>query len=157
MLDYSMQEIITIKPHHFIDIIKLYGAGITVFVPDEIMGHNFYKIGNQILNDKETKLKLTIKEDDICLPCQVFDGKKCTDALSHIPGFTLKNTYNSTLDQRIISILSLDTTTIYTARNLCSLIKEQSSIIFKVWKEEANDITKPRYELFNKGANQYVI
>lgn len=26
---------IIIKPHHFMDIIKLYGSGIEVFVPDE--------------------------------------------------------------------------------------------------------------------------
>ena len=34
---------IIIKPHHFIDIIKLYGAGIERFIPDEPMGHDFYK------------------------------------------------------------------------------------------------------------------
>ena len=37
---------IIIKPHHFIDIIKLYGAGIERFVPDEPMGHDFYKVAN---------------------------------------------------------------------------------------------------------------
>ena len=26
---------VKIKPHHFMDIIKLYGSGITEFVPDE--------------------------------------------------------------------------------------------------------------------------
>ena len=35
---------ILIKPHHFIDIIKLYGSGIDRFVPDEKMGHDFYKV-----------------------------------------------------------------------------------------------------------------
>lgn len=35
---------ILIKPHHFIDIIKLYGSGIDRFVPDEKMGHDFYFI-----------------------------------------------------------------------------------------------------------------
>ncbi len=39
-------ETITIKPHHFMDIIKLYGAGIESFVPDEKLGHDFYRIGN---------------------------------------------------------------------------------------------------------------
>lgn len=28
-----------IKPHHFMDIIKLYGGGIQVFVPDTDYGH----------------------------------------------------------------------------------------------------------------------
>lgn len=30
-----------IKPHHFMDIIKLYGGGIQVFVPDTDYGHDF--------------------------------------------------------------------------------------------------------------------
>ena len=34
---------IIIKPHHFIDIIKLYGAGIERFIPDEPMGHDSIK------------------------------------------------------------------------------------------------------------------
>ena len=37
-------EKITIKPHHFMDIIKLYGSGLEVFVPDEKIGHDFYKL-----------------------------------------------------------------------------------------------------------------
>ena len=43
-----MEEIL-IKPHHFVDIIKLYGSGIEVFVPDEKMGHDFYKVANEII------------------------------------------------------------------------------------------------------------
>ena len=35
---------ILIKPHHFIDIIKLYGSGIDRFVPDEKMGHDFIRL-----------------------------------------------------------------------------------------------------------------
>ena len=42
---------ILIKPHHFIDIIKLYGSGIDRFVPDEKMGHDFYKVANEIIEN----------------------------------------------------------------------------------------------------------
>lgn len=34
-------EEIKIKPHHFMDIIKLYGSDIEVFVPDEKWGTTF--------------------------------------------------------------------------------------------------------------------
>ena len=37
---------IIIKPHHFLDIIKLHGAGLNTFIPDKKMKHDFYKIGN---------------------------------------------------------------------------------------------------------------
>ena len=52
-----MNEII-IKPHHFIDIIKLYGSGIEKFVPDERMGHDFYKIANEIIDNPTVTLKV---------------------------------------------------------------------------------------------------
>lgn len=40
---------ILIKPHHFIDIIKLYGSGIDRFVPDEKMGHDFIRLPMKLL------------------------------------------------------------------------------------------------------------
>ena len=54
---------ILIKPHHFIDIIKLYGSGIDRFVPDEKMGHDFYKVANEIIDNPSVGLKLTIGGD----------------------------------------------------------------------------------------------
>ena len=53
-------QTILIKPHHFIDIIKLYGAGIEKFVPDEKMGHDFYKVANMIIDNPLITLKLTV-------------------------------------------------------------------------------------------------
>ena len=47
---------ILIKPHHFIDIIKLYGSGIDRFVPDEKMGHDFYKVANEIIDNPSVKI-----------------------------------------------------------------------------------------------------
>ena len=63
---------ILIKPHHFIDIIKLYGSGIDRFVPDEKMGHDFYKVANEIIENPSVDLKLTIDGDDICKPCKKY-------------------------------------------------------------------------------------
>ena len=58
-------ETITIKPHHFMDIIKLYGAGIENFVPDKKLDHDFYRIGNLVLECLTQPLLLTIEGDDI--------------------------------------------------------------------------------------------
>ena len=52
-----MEQII-IKPHHFMDILKLYGSGINIFVSDEKMGHDFYKVANRILKDRNVQLRL---------------------------------------------------------------------------------------------------
>ena len=74
---------ILIKPHHFIDIIKLYGSGIDRFVPDEKMGHDFYKVANEIIDNPSVDLKLTIDGDDICKPCKKYH-EQCIDPLTHI-------------------------------------------------------------------------
>ena len=148
-----MNEII-IKPHHFIDIIKLYGSGIEKFVPDERMGHDFYKIANEIIDNPTVTLKLTIYGDDICLPCKKYQNK-CIDDLTHIPGYTSKNTYNMNLDKRIIDLYDLKDEK-YTAKQYCSILFENKENIFKVWFEEDNSITDRRYALFVEGANKFL-
>ncbi len=84
-----MKKII-IKPHHFMDVIKLYGKGIEVFVPDKKMGHDFYKVANEIISNKNITLQLTIDADDICKPCKSHK-EQCIDSLTIIPGFTVNN------------------------------------------------------------------
>lgn len=51
---------IVIKPHHLIDIMKLYGAGVEHFVPDELYQHDFYKVANHIIENLDTELQFTI-------------------------------------------------------------------------------------------------
>jgi hypothetical protein len=43
--------LIRIKPHHFLDIIKLYGRGIEKFVPDQDYHHHFYAVANEIIKN----------------------------------------------------------------------------------------------------------
>lgn len=143
---------ILIKPHHFIDIIKLYGSGIEEFVPDQKMGHDFYKVANDIIHNPTVILNLTLLGDDICKPCKQYHGK-CIDGLTHIPGYTCKDDYNVTLDQRIIELYHLKEEE-YSALRLCEIILEGKENIFQVWREEDNGVTNKRYELFVKGANK---
>ncbi|MEG0367186.1 MAG: DUF1284 domain-containing protein [Coprobacillus sp.] len=147
---------ITIKPHHFVDIIKLYGAGIEVFVPDEKMGHDFYKIANMIISEPSIELKLTIGADDICQPCHYCINGVCDDGLSSIKGISKKDSYNKKLDQRIIDLLKLNIKHNYSACELCRLMSKDSDFIFDVWKEENDELTQKRYELFLKGTKQYL-
>lgn len=147
-------ESITIKPHHFMDIIKLYGSGLEKFVPDLKMEHDFYKVGNAILENKNIQLTLTTQGDDICKPCVKYQ-EYCIDELTHIPSFTSKNKYNITLDERIISLYHLEEES-YTALELCFILYTHKEYIFDVWKEENDEITNKRFELFVKGAEKYL-
>lgn len=152
-----MDKKIVIKPHHFLDIIKLYGSGIDFFVPDEKMGHDFFRIGNIILNNKNIMMKLTIDADDICTPCKYCKSSVCDDSLSGIGGYTKKDAYNKTLDKRIIEYFNLDLNKPYTPKELCEIYLSDLDFIYKVWQEEDDEKTTRRYELFSNGAKKYVI
>ena len=147
---------IIIKPHHFMDIIKLYGSGIDVFVPDEKMQHDFYKIANEIIKNPQVKLSLTIDADDICQPCVQCINGICDDELPKTLGNIKKDDYNKRLDQRLIDYLHLNLKEQYTALSLGRIMYEKKDIIFKVWLEEDDKITQRRFELFQLGAKKYL-
>ncbi len=151
-----MNKIITIKPHHFLDIIKLHGAGLDLFVPDEKMGHDFYKIGNMILDNKNLKMKLTIDKDDICTPCKYCKNNVCIDELTVIKGYTLKDVYNKEIDKRLIKNYKLDINKEYTAKELCSIYYSNPKLIYEIWIEEDDKKTNERVKLFIKGAKKYL-
>ena len=77
------------------------------------------------------------------------------DDLTHISGYTSKDTYNMNLDKRIIELYNLADQQ-YTAQQFCSIILENKRNIFKVWIEEENSVTEKRYELFVKGASKFL-
>ncbi|MEG1568885.1 MAG: DUF1284 domain-containing protein [Oscillospiraceae bacterium] len=147
---------ITIKPHHFIDIIKLYGGGIEKFVPCEAFGHDFYKVANEIIGNLDVELKLTIYGDDICKPCNRYNGTECTDALSGIDGFCKKEAYNRELDTRVLTLLNLKTDESYTARQFLNQLYQYNDVIFLVWKEEKCENTDKRNALFRKGCEKLI-
>lgn len=155
----GVTEKIVIKPHHFMDIIKLYGAGITCFIKDENYQHDFYKIGNMILEDHNLPLKVTIHGDDICKPCIHYSGDTdsvCKDSISHIENISLKDSWNKILDKRIIDSANLDTNKIYTAEEFCEILYDMRDSIFDIWKEDNPVKTKERFDLFCTGARKYL-
>lgn len=147
-------DAITIKPHHFTDILKLYGGGIEVFVPDERMGHDFYRVANRILAEPALALRLTVEGDDICQPCRWYQGR-CRDTISHIPGIESKDAYNCLLDSRILELFGLEEK-IYPALGLCQALYQGHEKIFAVWKEESASVTQKRHDLFVRGAEKYI-
>lgn len=149
--------VISIKPHHFLDIIKLYGSGIEIFKPDEEFYHDFYKVANLIVNDKNLKLKLTIQEDDICSPCK-FIGINgiCKDRISPINGIVSKDEWNKVLDKRLIDFYELDLNYIYTSKELAAIFNDKMDKILEVWKEEDAEKLKKRHILCIKGIEKYI-
>lgn len=146
-----------IKPHHFMDIIKLYGAGIEVFVPDPGHGHNFYMAANEIVSNHNAYITLTDGADDICGPCRFLgeDGI-CQDSISHIEGMTSKDQYNKMLDRRIMTELGVCHDGLYTAEELCRIMGERNGLVEAVWKEEDEEKMLARKRLFAAGVRKYL-
>ncbi len=147
---------IKIKPHHFMDIIKLYGSGLDEFIPDQAYGHDFYIVANELVHKHDIELTLTDGEDDICRPCKFNKEGNCTDSISHIENIPSKDSYNKILDSRLIIMMNLSINKIYTAFELCNKMYEKRNIIFSVWKEESDTVTQRRYELFCAGSLRYL-
>lgn len=147
----------TIKPHHFIDIIKLFGRGIELFVPDEKYRHDFYAVANEIIKYNGTELKITIDRDDICSPCKYLgDDGLCTDNINHIDNITSKDEWNKILDRRIIKFAHISEDSKFTAAEFCKILYSMKEMIFEIWKEEDDSAKKTRYEDFCTGAVKFL-
>lgn len=148
---------IRIKPHHFLDIIKLYGKGIEVFVPDENYNHNFYSVANEIINNHQIYIQLTIDGDDICSPCKYIDDDGiCTDKIKHINGIGSKDEWNKILDKRIIEYTQVSEKSICSAHEYCEKLYSIKEHIFDIWREETDSAKNGRYDAFCAGAEKYL-
>lgn len=146
-------EVIWIKPHHFMDIIKLYGAGIEQFVPDDIRGHDFYKVANKVIKNPHVILKLTLYGDEICQPCRFFQTT-CQDTVDQTLT-TSKHLYNRLLDQKIMKLYGL-TKSQYIAQELCHIYYAHHEYIEQIWNTEELEKLKKRHDFFVKGAQKYL-
>lgn len=93
---------ISIKPHHFVDIMASLGAGKRKFSPHPY-GHAVHTISQQILSNHDVLLEIELGSDDICKPCRHNVGGLCDDRIdiSFRPAAPpLKVEWNLLIDQR---------------------------------------------------------
>lgn len=125
---------INIRPHHLLDVYKLYGRGIYPLSPDNEYGHDVYLIGNLLINHKVDSVILVNTADDICKPCKYYENGICIDSL-HIGEFKRKHDYNCFIDQKLLQYLQLGENTLYNLNALLSIIIETASLemFCKIW------------------------
>jgi|GEM_PF-39934 len=145
-------SVITIKPHHLIDIVKLYGLGVEYFIPDEAFHHDFYRVANIIVNDPIHFVKFTIDGDDICQPCKHYHLEQCQDHMNKIS----KEFYNRQLDQDLFRLLGLSVHNMYVVKDVIQMILGDINVIDVVWKNEDDLKHQKRKDGFIKGANKLI-
>ena len=131
------QEIIAIKPHHFVDIITSFGVGKRVFQPHPY-GHAVHTVSERILEDRDVVLEMELGIDDICKPCQHNLDGVCDDIIdtSFRPAApSLKREWNLLLDQRWCSRLGIAPGDRFTARQMCERIRDCMGDISDIYRE----------------------
>lgn len=149
-------ETIIIKPHHLLDIYKLHGAGITHFVPDETYGHDFFRIGNLILNHWVKHIIFTVDSDIICVPCRFCKDGICADTFVHNGVETIKDSYNKNLDRTILKLLGVRENDEYDYKDILKLLESHVSeqFIAQVWNENSRPDNQTRYRNTKAGISK---
>lgn len=144
---------ISIKPHHFVDIITDFGRGIEDPAPHRY-GHALHSVTKKILADRDVELRIDFGADEICLPCCHNINGLCDDTIdvSFRPQApTAKREYNLLLDHRWAERLVLQEGDILSARDLCLRIRDRAGNINDIYREEPTDSTAKRQEKLQNG------
>lgn len=137
---------ISIKPHHFVDIVTAVGEGRTEFTPHPY-GHALDRVANEILGNRDVALRIELGADDICAPCRHNVNGLCGDTIdiSFRPQAPpSKREYNLLIDQRWCARLGLKQDDRLTARQLCLRLRDRAGDIEDIYRETPSDRTRQR-------------
>jgi len=149
---------ITIKPHHFVDIVTAFGDGCVQFQPHPY-GHAVHSVAKEILENRDVDLRIELGADDICLPCLHNIDSLCDDTIdtSYRPSAPKsKREWNLIIDQRWCERLGLQQGEKLTARDLCLRIRDQAGDISDIYREIPADRTAERQAKLSKGITKFL-
>ncbi len=143
--------LIKLKPHHLLDILKLYGKGIDVFVPDSNFGHDFYRIANLIVQGNVSEIIFTQYEDDICLPCKYNLHHECVDNVKNTQ--ESKQMHNIKIDTSLMKNLNIEEKEKFKFIDVITLLntKLDYTTIMEAWKHADKEEIDFRYTYIMKG------
>jgi len=152
-----MDDIIRIKPHHFVDIITAFGEG-RPFEPHPY-GHAVHTVAGRILADPDVALEMELGADDICAPCVHNIAGVCDDTIdtSYRPEApSSKRQWNLLLDRRWCERLGLSPQQRLTARDLCRLLRDSAGDITDIYREIPPDRTAQRAARLAAGIDRFL-
>jgi hypothetical protein len=144
---------ISIKPHHFVDIVTACGEGLATFEPHPY-GHAVHTVAREVLGNLDIVLRIELGADDICLPCRHHIDGRCTDTIdtSFRPAAPVsKQAYNLLLDQRWAERLDLQQDDTLTARELCRRIQSCADDLADIYRENPPERTAAKRVQLQQG------
>jgi len=154
----KMRSTISIKPHHFVDIITSFGAGRRIFKPHPY-GHAVHTVSEKIHSNRKVCLKIELGIDDICRPCTHNVDGFCDDTIdtSYRPlAPSSKSEWNLLIDQRWCKRLGVKQGDRVQARELCEWIRDKMSDITDIYYEVPACRIAERSTNFVRGLEYYL-
>ncbi|NOY57346.1 MAG: hypothetical protein GXO75_00230 [Calditrichaeota bacterium] len=152
-----MKEMISIKPHHFVDIITLLGAG-KIFAPHPYK-HDLHRVAYDIFVNHDILVRIELGADDICQPCIHNINGLCDDTIdtSYRPEApSLKREWNLLIDNRWCERLKLKQNDILSARDFCQWLQNLAGDISSIYQEIPADRTKKREYHLKEGIRMFL-
>ena len=151
------REVIRIKPHQFVDIIRSYGRG-DKFEPHPY-GHAVHTVAERILSQRGIMLVMELGADDICGPCIHNAGGVCDDVIdtSYRPKAPpRKQDWNLLIDRRWCKRLALSPGDRLTARQFCERIRDHAGDITDIYREIPAGMTAERAKALREGVRRFL-
>jgi hypothetical protein len=153
-----MIEVILIKPHHFVDIIRTFGDERPQFRPHPY-GHDVHTVAAKLLADRDVMLQMGLGADDICRPCAHNVNGACNDTIdtSFRPQAPRsKQEWNLMIDRRWCKALDLADGDRITARQLCERLGRQIDRMTDIYREVPPERVAARAEQLRRGLDRYL-
>ena len=149
---------ISIKPHHFADILTAFGGGRTEFEPHPY-GHAQHSVAKELFDRRDVLLRIELGADAICLPCRHNRDGLCDDTIdtSYRPlAPTSKREWNLLLDERWGRRLGIQQDDRLTARALCRRIRDRAGDISDIYRELPADMVAERQAKLREGIARFL-
>lgn len=153
-----MEDVIRIKPHHFVDIITAFGAGGR-FEPHPY-GHAVHTVAKRILSNRSVLLEMELGADDICLPCIHNINGLCDDTIdtSYRPEApSSKKQWNLLIDRRWCERLKIKQGDRLTPREFCERLRDLVGGITDIYREIPVDMTTQRAGKLKEGVRKFLV
>ncbi len=149
---------ISIKPHHFVDILSSVGEGTTEFQPHPY-GHAVHSVAARLLAQRDLEIQLEFGADDICRPCRHNRGGLCDDTIdtSYRPTAPKsKREWNLLLDRRWCERLGLREGERLTARAFGERLRDRAGDIRDIYREIPAERTAIKQAALERGVARFL-
>ena len=149
---------VSIKPHHFVDIITSLGDGVAHHEAHPY-GHALHTVAHTILTNPDVMLEIELGADAICGPCRHNVEGRCDDVIdtSFRPEAPKsKGEWNLRIDRRWCERLALMQGDQLTARALCQRIRDRAGDITAIYREIPAERTAERQSKLQMGVAAFL-